>query len=281
MRDVLDAPLHYDRREKGWQYTEDYDIGPHLGFSEQQFNKLRLGLEILERYEKNHLIDEKERSSIQQKFILADGNPYDRHIFFQKAPYYEGAALVGFFLEAIEKRRQVSFQYKSFKDPGVKKRRIHPYFLREWNNRWYLIGKLPDFEEAKVVYALDRILQDEYLRILEEGFERDLEFTFEEFFRNTYGVTVLDKPVEEVTLLFQPLQARFFQSKPFFPYETLEETREGLKVCMKIIPNFEFIRKIMSFGNGVEVLAPESLRNSLKEAFTEALSLYKPGEGIE
>lgn len=274
MRDVLDAPVHYNRKEKGWQYTEEYDISQHIGFTEKQFNRLRLGLEIITRYEQSGLMHDGELTKLRSKLQLSEGNPYHKYIYFEQVPYYKGAELVGFFLQAIEEQRPVQFQYESFKVPGLRNRILHPYVLKEREDRWYLIGKLPEFNEALVTYALDRIWQNEYLKILDETFDRDTNFSVENFFSYTYGMTVLNAQVEEVVLSFSSLQARYFQSKPFYPYEVIDRSKEGLIVKMKVIPNWEFVHKLMSYGDGVEVLQPKKLRDNIKEEFMRALHLY-------
>ena len=274
MRDVLDAPVHYNRKEKGWQYTEEYDISQHLGFTEKQFNRLRLGLEIITRYEKFELIDKKELGKMHNKLQLSESNPYHKYIHFENVPYYQGAELVGFFLQAIEEQRPVQFQYESFKEPGLRNRILHPYILKEREDRWYLIGKLPEFNEVLVTYALDRIKKNTHLKVLEDTFQRDSAFNVEEIFRFTYGMTVLNAPIEEVELFFTPLQARYFQSKPFYPYEVIEQSEKGLAVKMKVIPNWEFVHKLMSLGDGVEVVNPKKLRDSIKKELHRAFRKY-------
>lgn len=176
MRDVLDAPIHYNRREKGWQYTEAFDIGQHLGFTEKQFNKLRLGLDIISRYQRIQLIGEEDLAQIQNKLQLAESNPYQKYIHFEEAPYYRGAEFVGFFLQAIEGQRLVQFQYESYKNPGLVTRILQPYILKERDSRWYLIGKIPTYNGALATYALDRVKQNDQLKLLEEDFQRDLDF---------------------------------------------------------------------------------------------------------
>lgn len=123
-------------------------------------------------------------------------------------------------------------------------------------------------------YALDRIKQNDYLKALEETFIRDADFNVEEIFQHTYGMTVLNAPVEEVILSFSPLQSRYFQSKPFYPYEIVEKSRKRLVVKMNVIPNWEFVHKLMSYGDGIEVLKPQKLRDNIKEEFKRVIQLY-------
>lgn len=275
MRDILDAPVHYDRKEKGWRYTEKYDISRHLGFTDQVFNRLQLGLEMLSNYEGIRFVDEEQFSKIRHKFQFTADNPYSKYIYFENAPYYQGAKLVGFFLQAIEGHHPVQFEYESFKTPGLRKRILNPYILKERGNRWYVVGTLPEFDGALATYALDRIKQNERLEMLEKTFQRDSGFDVEEIYKYTYGMTVLDAPVEEVVLHFTPLQARYFQSKPFYPYEVIDHSENGLAVKMKVIPNWEFVHKLMSLGDGVEVEKPEKLRVIMKRELQKAILKYE------
>lgn len=275
MRDVLNAPVAYNRRDKGWTYTEDYDISKQLGFTENQFNQLRLGLEIIDQISALHLPNQKEIDRLKKKLQIISNNSFPKYIYFEELPYYKGSEVLGYFIEAIEQSKAIYFEYEAFKTSGIRKRKLYPYALKENANRWYVIGKLPNFDNAVVTYALDRIKNNEELFLSKETFERDTLFDIESYFKYTYGLTVLENPVERVLLSFTPLQAKYFLSKPFFPFEIIENSDEKFIVTMYLIPNWEFIHKILSYGSGVEILGPESLRDEIIRILESTLNQYK------
>jgi len=274
MRDVLDAPVVYDRVEKGYRYKERFDLGQQLGLTSQQLNQLRLGLEIITQLENIQLPQQGLYRKMKQKLQFAGENPYSKHIIFEQVPYYQGAELVGFFLEAIQENRVVQLEYESYVEPGLRTRRFHPYVLKERENRWYVIGRLPEFNNALVTYALDRVVHNDNLLLLEEKFQRDAGLNLEEHFRYTYGMTVKNEPIQIVRLQFTALQAKYFKSKPFFPYQTEEDNEQRFIICMQIIPNWEFVHKILSLGSGVKVLSPKSLAEEVKQELRLSLEQY-------
>ena len=96
------------------------------------------------------------------------------------------------------------------------------------------------------------------------------------FFQLNFGVTThdYDAPVENIVLEFKPLQAKYFKSKPFHTFKTIEETDEKLIVQLQLVVNYELIRKISGMGNEVRVLSPQSLVEKIKSHFEDALKQY-------
>jgi predicted DNA-binding transcriptional regulator YafY len=75
--------------------------------------------------------------------------------------------------------------------------------------------------------------------------------------------------------MFSPLQARYFLSRPFHPYQLMEEQADGsiivrLQVCITI----ELIRKLASYGHEVEVMEPAELRSTLRDFFEAGIRKY-------
>lgn len=272
MRDIMDAPIKYYRREKGYHYYESYDIAMHLAVPQKEIQQMRLGLQITERIEDNDTL--KNIFKTYTKLEIQQKNTYAKHIYFETVPYYQGSELVSLFLEAIEHKKAVQLEYQSYKAASKVKRILQPYFLKEFANRWFVIGNLPAFDTL-TTYGLDRIQINESLKILEDTFEIPTNFNPEKYFQFTYGMTVFtDQPVQEVILSFSILQGKYFKSKPFHPYEIIKENNEELIVKMYLIPNLELIRKLASFGSNVKILQPIKLIQEITQFFQKALNQY-------
>lgn len=172
---------------------------------------------------------------------------------------------------AIEKKRVLQVQYKPFnKDEYTIT--YHPYFLKQYNNRWFVLGLNQEFNNPKWNLALDRILN------LKETPHKYIptDIDWEEHFYDIIGVT---KPegaeIQEVELIFSPEQSNYIFTKPLHPSQRAKylENRE-LQVKLKLIPNYELEMTLLSFGEKVKVEKPVNLKTRIKERLNDALKQY-------
>lgn len=147
-----------------------------------------------------------------------------------------------------------------------------PYMLKEFDERWYLFAYVPA-KGAFRTFGLDRI---DSLIVTDIGFERLPERVQEaEKFNNVYGLVYMpnqnpDAPIETVRLRFAPFMIGHLSALPLHH----SQTEDGNEVTLKVIINPELQNKIMSYGEHVEVLAPESLRQNIRKRHEEALKRY-------
>ena len=151
---------------------------------------------------------------------------------------------------------------------------IHPYYLKEYNNRWFLFGWC---EEENRLYnlALDRI--DSFQTAI-CPFRENVEINFEEFFDDVVGVTIpRDATIEKVRLRFSPSRYPYVATKPLHLTQRNTNPEAGIiEISVKVNP--ELITQILSFGNDVEVLEPQKLRTQIKERILKASELYNTQE---
>ena len=135
---------------------------------------------------------------------------------------------------------------------------VHPYFLKEFNNRWYLFG-LYDEKQKIYSYPIDRI----------NGFfpKHNVEFndkentTPQEWLKDVIGVTRYeDGKVQKIKLKFSGLRRHYITTKPLHPsQQILSEYENEIIVSIKVIPNRELISMINYFGNDVEWINKEKV----------------------
>jgi len=195
-------------------------------------------------------------------------------IHLDKNENLKGLEHLDILYQAILKKICLKIKYKSFKAREGTEIIIHPYILKEFNNRWFLIGK-KNREKQLLTLALDRI----------EGIDFDLKtkyiqgkFNGDNYYKNTIGVTVLnDEQCKEVVLEIDRSNAPYVITKPFHhSQETLEKLPNGgVRIQIKVHLNFELERMILGFGNSIEVISPRILRNKIKRKLSRALGLYE------
>ena len=147
---------------------------------------------------------------------------------------------------------------------------IHPYYLKQHNNRWFLLGYNEEYGDMSVV-ALDRI---ESVEVADIPFVRNRQFDFDAYFRNIIGVTLEEgKTVEHIRLKFSAHRLPYVLSKPIHHSQQLEDEKEGI-LSLDVIPNKELISELIWFGQDVEVLSPLSLRQEIQEKIAEMYQIY-------
>lgn len=190
-------------------------------------------------------------------------------IGFEQNRDMQGLRYLSNLIDCVIKRQPVLIDYHPF-GRDVIKWTIHPYYLKQYNNRWFLLGYNPDFDDLSIV-ALDRI---EGIELAETSFKRNLDFDFDAYFRDIIGVSIeKGKAVEHVRLKFSPNRLPYVLSKPIHHSQEVENEAEGI-ISLDVIPNKELISELTWFQDDIEVLTPESLREEIKEKIAKMYQKY-------
>lgn len=274
MRSELDAPIIWDKQRLGYCYEYPFDLTAQIALNVEDVHRLHVAVETLAQFE--HLEVFRDLRSTVDK-IRKGVSGWVRSTAAAKSIFFEPVQNIGTqylpaLLRAIEEKRRVRFGYQSFQQNEAQSCELEPYCIRQYDQRWYVVGHSPQYAYLKP-FALDRITSKPEL--LAAFFEAP-DFKPEQFFQHIYGMHT--EPVEqarEVLIYFSPLQARYFLSRPFHPYQLVEEDAAGgIKVRLNVCITIELIRKLASYGAEVEVLGPEDLRGTLKAFFEGGVRRY-------
>ena len=173
---------------------------------------------------------------------------------------------------AILNKIPLNVQYKTFEGKQYNWE-IHPYHIKQYNNRWFLIGLNNDEYQNITNLALDRIVHFE--QSATPFIENTIIEDFDDYFFDIVGVSFPpDGKVEKVLLQFAPGRFPYIVSKPIHSSQKTISPNEGL-ISLDIIPNRELESIILSFGDDVEVLAPESLRRAIALKTNKLFMMYE------
>ena len=170
--------------------------------------------------------------------------------------------------------------YQSFSAKSPNTFNFHGYILKEFNNRWFLVGKRNGLPKVSTL-ALDRMIKvdiDLSVKYEQENFEADT------FYSNTYGVTVLtDDQLIEIEMKIDSNNAPYVLTKPFHAsQQLLNEFEDGSVIIgLKVHHNFEIERLLIGFADSIEILKPNSLRKRLKYKFKMAYQIYERNDGTQ
>lgn len=193
-------------------------------------------------------------------------------IDFEKNENLKGLEFLDVIYKAIVEQKAIALTYQSFKarQPGVFN--FHPYLLKEFRNRWFVVGA-KKAKDPLLTLALDRIacIKDSEIAYI----KRD-DFNAEDYFKDAIGVTVSPgMATEKVTLFVNHKHAPYVLTKPIHHSQKVVERDDyGVTITLDVQLNFELEKEILGLGDGIMVLAPESLKRSVTERLNNAVDLY-------
>jgi len=184
----------------------------------------------------------------------------------------KGIHLIAPLFNAIINKTVLKITYKAFYKSQPEVLLYHPYYLKQFNNRWFVLGLNEDENIYDWNLALDRIENIELTNLPYRSTDTD----WDEYFFDIVGVTKeANKEVEEIVLKFSKSNAPYVITKPLHPTQkdNYNENKE-LIVRIKVIPNYELEKLILSFGENVKVISPLHLREKIKSRCKKAFENY-------
>lgn len=185
-----------------------------------------------------------------------------------------GAEHIQVLLGAIRNRQLVTFAYSKFTESYSSIRTIAPYYLKESQGRWYVLGKDQGDGEFKV-FGLDRMAA---LVVEQRQYNVDQRFSAEAFFEHRYGVNAYCESgaPEEIKLQFDKAEGVYLKTKQLHPSQQIAyENDSSVEVAIKVYPSQDFIMMLLSYGSKVQVISPLWLAKKVEDEHIKAAKSYK------
>ena len=245
-----------DGRKKYYRYDREGFSLFTKGFTEDELRVLKENVQTLQRFKglptfqwMDSLVNKLE-DKLTIKSSVSDILSYEENTD------YVGIEWLKDVFDAIIGQQPLQIDYRNFDDKEFHWT-IHPYYIKQYNNRWFLIGYNPEYKDLSNV-PLDRIDDISPIHI---EYIPNTDIDFEQYFSNVIG------------LHFTPNRIQYILTKPIHYSQICSSAEEGI-VSLTLIPNKEFEALLLSYGPDVEVLQPESLRKQIKMKIEETLNLY-------
>ena len=190
-------------------------------------------------------------------------------ILFEKIPSSQKWLPV--IVNAMRDGKAVEMTYHSFWRGEDSTFIAHPWCLKLFKQRWYVLALSEDHKEPRV-YSLDERMID----ITKKALKVSPKFNAREFFSNYFGIFVgKEYKPETVRLKVDAYQVNYFNSLPLHPSQKLVESNDDYSVYeYYLAPTFDFKQEILRHGAQVEVLAPAHLREEVADEIGSMMSLY-------
>ena len=250
------------KNKKYYTYEDpDYSI-TKLPLSKEDLNELSSALEIIKHYNgfSNMSGQEDILTRMQDKIACQTDN--NKVVYIETNNKLKGLNFLGPLFDAVKRKDALIIEYKSFKAKRESRIYISPYILKEYNNRWFVIGVSPQ-KEVKTL-ALDRII--EIRKDDNHKYVDNTVFNPEKYLNEMIGVTRdLESNVETVIFWVDAHQTPYIETKPFHESQEIEkENEDGSKVFrIRIIINYELERKLLGYGSHIKVIEPLHLKQRI------------------
>ncbi|MBQ3383065.1 MAG: WYL domain-containing protein [Bacteroidales bacterium] len=225
-------------------------------------------------------------------------NEYDKEdmmsrkiISFSSNEYLKGKDYLGTLFALIANRKVVEINYNPFGEKP-RKIRLYPYLLKQFNDRWYLIGTpladgiFPFRKDFYINLPLDRMIA---IKAVEDIPYQECEEDIEERYEDIIGVTYVEsEPLTSILLAVKDSFVGYLDTKPLHgsqkKYSSVEQKRLHIKYPsfegytfygLEIKPNREFFNKIFMNGDDILLISPKPLRDKMCLELESALKRMK------
>lgn len=281
MEDLVNIENEYHvniRRERhGRQITYQYAQPGFSIFSaelsQDDFNHLEQALDILDHFEGLPQFDWMTQLSADLHLHMASDKQVRSVVGFESSRYHRGMKNFTPIFDSIRKKTTLEIRYQSFKMDEPQNIIVHPYYLKQYNTRWFLFCRTGDYDHISN-YPLDRILN---IKLAHVPF-RDTDTDFGEYFEDVIGVTKKEgQQPEKILLRFPKEEFPYVETKPWHGSQRkIGEDDVSVIIELDVVVNFELEQLILSWGNYVEVLQPASLRERVSQRLSLACERYHP-----
>ena len=264
-----------------WRIMDGYRNTMALGFSPTELMALRLTRQLLIPLEGTGI-----QESLQSALAKAEagvpiheGNtPSNLPAVFAFTPgshksYKAHQSTITTLASANNKQHTVQMRYFSATRNRTTRREVSPYRLWYSQGALYLIGFCHLRKDVRL-FAVERI---KTATLTNHPYQIPLDFDIEDYVKDAIGI-MRGKPIK-VELRFKKATAAWVKDRIWHPTQTLFPLKSGeLNMTLTVADNRELMGWILSFGSGVRVIQPTTLRQAVRQ---EAKAIADQPEDIK
>lgn len=272
-RDFPDASIerHKSGRFIYYQYEDKSFSIYNTPLNDDEMGQLAQTLTILSKFE--GMPNFKWIDDLIARFKTSLNIPDASHpiISFEDNPYLIGREYFAPLFNAIALEQTLNIDYQPF-GKKIQRITIHPYFLKQYNKRWNLIGCVDGYRTVSV-FPLDRIKGIEPSNV---EYIPNTEYDFLEYFDSVIGTSNATDAVEKVVLRVSPSTYDYIATKPLHgSQKIIEKSEHSVTISIEVAMNFELLQTILSFGDNITVLSPNHLRDRVIAVAKKILQNYQ------
>lgn len=281
MRDRWELPIEYDKARFGFYFTGRVDRFPGVPVTERELFDLCVAQKVLEQYQGTALhqrlelafqkclgqMDDEERFTLQNLDEVLSFRPF--------APEDADLRLFELVTHAIRERRVLQFEYRKPGEKVCDVRRVRPYHLMQFSNRWYLLAY--DLERCEMrKFVLGRMREPV---LTEEGFTVPADFDAKKFFDRSFGM-MTGTGDYEVVIEMDAWLTDILRGRRWHPTQDWAELPGGgSRLRMRLSCLEEIEQWVLSWGTRATVVRPLALIERVAGVAREVARRYGGEDG--
>jgi predicted DNA-binding transcriptional regulator YafY len=261
-----------DGRRVFYRYSDRSFSIKNKGLNQSEAEQLRDTLSILSRFKGLPHFEWVEEMQIRIEDTFKLKGNFQSSVGFEQNPFLKGLNHFTGIFNAIQHAVALKITYQGYRQESPTQVILHPWYLKQYNNRWFLFGLNEDYKTI-TNFALDRIIEFEESKI---KFRKNEEVNFEEYFDDVIGVTVKrDSTVEKLLIMLSKEIWPYIESKPLHGSQKIKSrTETDILIELSVQINHELMALLFSYMDAIEVIEPESLRKRFKSLSETVFKKY-------
>ena len=199
-------------------------------------------------------------------------DPDETIISFENTSITRGYDYLAQIYQSIRDEQVLRITYKAFQATADEVFTLHPYYLKEYRERWYIFGLVAE-KDSIYNLALDRISAVEPVK---SRYRANRRFDPVAYFKDIVGVTrTQNADVETVLLQVDSKTAPYLETRPIHPSQRIDSSDAAVVTFRyDIIPNYEFIAEVLRLGDAAQVQSPDWLRGRIASRIAVLHAMY-------
>jgi predicted DNA-binding transcriptional regulator YafY len=267
MQSQWNAPIAFSKKHNGWYYASQSFSLPSQQLTKDQLMAMFVAQQSLQQNPSSPLNDSLSRAvealvgMLPEIASVVRNEAKATHSVHQSSLPFESVQSFAELTKALLEQRSIRIIYRSATRSGETSRIVDPWHVSCINGAWYLFGWCHLRRELRM-FSLTRLQE---IEVLDESFERPRDFSLTDTLGGAFQVYCEPKgPVHEISLRCNADVSRFIRERCWHPSQTIEEVADGSIVLhLKLKSLIEIARWIQSWGEGIEVIEPETLRDMI------------------
>ena len=261
----------FDGKKRIYRYEDTSFSIMNLPLNAKVMEEFRSSVEVLSQFEGMPQFDWLQESLA--KMNMEANRQSTPVISFDSNPFLKGIEHLSVLYQAIKDKTVLAITYQDFNAAEPYLIILHPYHLKQYNNRWFLFGRNEEKNSSSWNLAIDRILD---IKESQGSYIPNTEIDWLEYFDDIIGVT---KPIngipELITLHFYGITGKYVENKPIHGSQKSKWLNDNtLELKLKIIINYELERLILSYGDAAMVISPDVLQTAIMKKLNSAINIY-------
>jgi predicted DNA-binding transcriptional regulator YafY len=261
--------------KKYYSYSDkDYSI-TNIPLNQQDMQVLTEVSDLLKQFKGlNHFTDLTEMVTKLEDKIYTQKTHSAPIVDFEKNENLKGLEWIEVIRKSIVARKAICITYRSFKARQASSFCFSGYLLKEYRNRWFVLGMKHDRTPKIMNLALDRI---ETIEDHEEKYKENTTLDLATYYNDCIGVTKWPGQNDsEVIFWVDSDNAPYVITKPLHhTQQVVRKEAEGTVFNIRVILNFELERELLGFGAKMKVLAPPALVKRMQEQVDMMKEMYE------